>query len=131
MKDRTAWTRGTAGPQKIGSKRYKHLVEFSRPCATCKQPFSIFVTDKIAEGLADSNNFGLKNCELHRRGGAPVNAEELETLRSKDRVMADELAALYALNKELAEEVAALKERLAKYELQPAMLAFKEPFPWI
>lgn len=124
MRDRTGWTRGDAGPQRIGTKTYKNLVEFSRPCAACQKSFSIYVTPKIAEGLADSNNFGLKNCELHRRGGGAP--EELENLRSKDRVMADELAGLYGFIKELKQENAALKERLAQYELQPAM----EKFPW-
>lgn len=124
MKDRTGWTRGETGATRIGTKTYKRLVEFSRPCVTCQKLFSIFVTEKIAEGLADSNNFGLKNCEQHRRGGgAPI--AELETLRSKDRVMSDELAALH-------ETIRNLRERLAKYELQPAMerMSTGEKMPW-
>ena len=112
MRDRSEWIRGETGPQKIGTRSYKRLTEFSRPCATCKQPFSIFVTEKIAEGLADSNNFGLRNCEVHRRGAAPIDSEELESLRTKDRVMADELSGLYATIRDL-------KERLAKAEARP------------
>ena len=125
MRDRSEWIRGETGPQKIGTRSYKRLTEFSRPCATCKQPFSIFVTEKIAEGLADSNNFGLRNCEVHRRGAAPIDSEELESLRTKDRVMADELSGLYATIRDL-------KERLAKAEARPAPKAPTRDltFPW-
>ena len=125
MRDRSEWIRGETGPQKIGTRSYKRLTEFSRPCATCKQPFSIFVTEKIAEGLADSNNFGLRNCEIHRRGAAPIDSEELESLRTKDRVMADELSGLYATIRDL-------KERLAKAEARPAPKAPTRDltFPW-
>ena len=121
MRDRSEWIRGETGPQKIGTRSYKRLTEFSRPCATCKQPFSIFVTEKIAEGLADSNNFGLRNCEVHRRGAAPLDREELESLRTKDRVMADELSGLYATIRDL-------KERLAKAEARPVPKGLT--FPW-
>ena len=121
MRDRSEWIRGETGPQKIGTRSYKRLTEFSRPCATCKHPFSIFVTEKIAEGLADSNNFGLRNCEIHRRGAAPIDSEELESLRTKDRVMADELSGLYATIRDL-------KERLAKAEARPAPKGLT--FPW-
>ena len=125
MRDRSEWIRGETGPQKIGTRSYKRLTEFSRPCATCKQPFSIFVTEKIAEGLADSNNFGLRNCEVHRRGAAPIDSEELESLRTKDRVMADELSGLYATIRDL-------KERLAKAEARPAAKTRPKDltFPW-
>ena len=121
MRDRSEWIRGETGPQKIGTSSYKRLAEFSRPCATCKQPFSIFVTEKIADGLADSNNFGLRNCEIHRRGAAPIDSEELESLRTQDRVMADELSGLYATIRDL-------KERLAKAEARPAAKGLT--FPW-
>lgn len=120
MRDRSEWKRGDTGPVKVGKKKYPRLTEFSRPCATCKKPFSIYVTEKIAEGLADSNNFGLKNCEEHRRDGNPV---ELDNLRSKDKVMSDELSGLY-------ETIRELKERLAQYELRPAMEAAKGRMPW-
>lgn len=130
MRDRSDWKRGETGPVKLGTKSYKRLTEFSRPCATCKAPFSIYVTERIAEGLADSNNFGLKNCEAHRRGGAPLNSEEVEVLRSKDRVMSDELSGLYETIRELQTTNAGLQERLAEYELQPAMEAMKEKMPW-
>ena len=127
MKDRTGWTRGDTGPQRIGSKTYQRLVEFTRPCSACKQPFSIFVTERIAEGLAESNNIGLRNCELHRRGGVPANNAELSTLRHKDNTMRDEVAGLYAHNKELSahakkldDEVKAVKAKLAEYESRPS-----------
>ena len=121
MQDRTGWTRGATGPQRIGNKRYKTLVEFSRPCATCNQPFSIFVTERIAEGLADSNNFGLRNCEQHRRSGPGAVPEELEALRTKDKTMADELAGLHAAVRRLTQENADLKAQLA---------ARNGAFPW-
>lgn len=117
MRDRSEWRQGVTGPVQIGRKRYPRLAEFSRPCVACKQRFSIYVTEKIAEGLADSNNFGLKNCEEHRRGGNPA---ELDSLRSKDKVMSDELSGLY-------ETIRELRERLAKHELRTST---REKMPW-
>lgn len=116
MHDRTPWTRGPAGPKEIKGRIYKKLIEFSRPCASCGQPFSIFVTEKIAAGHADSNSFGLRNCERHRRNKTAQDAAEVETLRTYSTTVKDELAGLYAENK-------ALRERLALYELPQAMQA--------
>jgi hypothetical protein len=104
MRDRTGWTRGAAD---LGRK--KNLVEFSRPCATCGKPFSILVTKKIASGKADSNSFGLKNCEEHRRGTAPKRDLEAE------------IAILQKRDKELFAENMALKAKLA---------ALEKLFPW-
>ena len=127
MRDRTGWTRGDTGPVKIGVKSYKNLTQFTRKCAACSQPFSIYVTPKIAEGLADSNNFGLKNCETHRRGGVPATNDEIETLRSKDRVMADELSGLYATIRDLQAKL----DKATAAQPQPAVEAKeRNVFPW-
>lgn len=115
MRDRTGWTRGENGPRKIGRKTYGNLTPFTRPCAVCGEPFSIFVTPKIAIGNADTNNFGLRNCEKHRRSkeaGGPE--DDMAGLRMANEIMKQELAGLYA-------RLAELNERLAQYELQPAM----------
>jgi len=45
---------------------HRNLFEYSRPCATCGAPFSIFVTRRIAIGEASTHNFALVNCTLHR-----------------------------------------------------------------
>lgn len=132
MHDRTAWTRGPAGPKTIGKKTYKDLVEFSRPCATCSELFSIFVTAKIAGGHADSNSFGLKNCTKHRRNKTGAQGDEVDTLRMANQVMSDELSGLYVRDKEQFAEIQALKARLAGYELQGAMIAVavQNKMPW-
>jgi hypothetical protein len=126
MHDRTPWTRGRTGDFQLkntkGKERtYRGLTEFTRPCATCGEPFAIHVTAKIAAGEADSNSFGLKNCEQHRRNFVATEAVTNETLRMANDVMKQELAGLYERNQELFAEVQVLKARLAQYELQPAM----------
>lgn len=124
MKDRSEWTeRVDGGHVKIKNRTYPNLVEFSRPCVTCQKLFSIFVTKKIADGLADSNNFGLKNCEEHRRK-AVTSDMQTEQLRMVNNVMKDELAGLYA-------QVKGLNARLAQYELPAAMAAQAQmKMPW-
>lgn len=57
MRDRTAWEKGATGPQTINGHTYKNLTRFTRLCAVCGEPFSIFVTAKIAAGQADSNSY--------------------------------------------------------------------------
>ena len=118
--DRSEWTRGRSGELQIKNRTYKDLVEFTRPCASCGKPFSIFVTSKIAAGQADSNSFGLKNCPEHRRNTRTADTSETEALRMANSVMKAELDGLYA--------------RLAQYELQPAMKARAASdgltFPW-
>lgn len=47
-------------------RSYRNMARFERPCATCGENFPIFVTQKVADGGASSNNFGMKNCEKHR-----------------------------------------------------------------
>lgn len=113
MHDRTEWLRGPPGPKTIKGREYKNLTEFSRRCATCEAPFSIYVTDKIAAGHADSNSFGLKNCPEHRRTATRADNGEVEQLRMANSVMRQELEGLYARDKELFAENQELKARLA------------------
>lgn len=113
MHDRTGWTRGATGEVKLmikgREKTYKNLVEFKRPCASCGELFAIYVTPKIANEQADSNSFGLKNCEKHRRSSIRDVQPELEKLRMENNTMRAELKGVYA--------------RLAQYELAPAKKA--------
>lgn len=124
MRDRTAWEKGATGPQTINGHTYKNLTRFTRLCAVCGEPFSIFVTAKIAAGQADSNSFGLTTCEKHRRN--KTNTSEVDTLRTANATMKDELAGLY-------ERVRELEARLAKYELPAAMRAadVSAKPPWV
>jgi hypothetical protein len=91
--DRSAWERVTEGPRFfLQCRSYKHLIEFRRPCKTCGESFSIFVTQKIADERADSNSFGLVNCELHRRGRIPkpdVYAAERELRAEVEKLLAE------------------------------------------
>lgn len=131
MHDRTEWTKGATGPQVIKGKSYKSLTEFTRQCATCDQPFSIFVTAKIAAGHADSNSFGLKNCDLHRRNKPASDLGEIDTLRTANVTMREELQGLYERVKTQFEELQVIKARLATYELAPAMAAQAQiKMPW-
>lgn len=112
MRDRTIWEKGVTGPQTINGHTYKNLTRYTRRCVSCGEPFSIFVTAKIAAGHADSNSFGLTTCEKHRRN--KTSTSELDTLRTANATMKDELAGLY-------ERVRDLEARLAKYELPSAL----------
>jgi hypothetical protein len=122
MQSREGWERAEAGPKMINGREYKNLVEFRRQCGACAKLFSIFVTEKIASGKADSNSFGLRNCEEHRRSRTKTDGVELDALRTANVTMHEELTGLYALNKTQFEEIQALKARLALYELTPAMM---------
>lgn len=131
MHDRSEWIKGTAGEVTLtvrGKNRtYKNLTPFSRPCAACGEMFSIHVTEKIAAGHADSNSFGLKNCEKHRRSHGPtVDHAELEKLRMINVTMKGELDGLYARDAEHFAEIQSLKARLAQYELPAAMATLAE-----
>lgn len=119
---RDAWLRsdGVHEIEKNG-RHYKNLVRFVRPCASCGEPFAIFVSQAVANGNATNNNFGLKNCELHRQ--TMVDKNEVEKIRSANVTMAAELTAVYARNKTLFEEMQVIKARLAQYELTPALAA--------
>lgn len=137
MHDRNDWIRGQSGEIKIKNRTYKNLVEFTRPCVTCQQRFSIFVTKKIADGHADSNSFGLKNCEAHRRSRPALDGPDGEALRMANSVMRQELEGLYARDKELFAENQLLKAKLAQYELHGAVKeaattnsALPTTFPW-
>lgn len=71
--DRTGWAR--TGVTKPYGRGRKQQIEFSRYCAKCGVPFSIFVTERIASGEAGTNSFGLRTCTEHRRG--KNNSEKL------------------------------------------------------
>lgn len=124
MHDRTEWSRGRTGDFELltrtGKKKsYKNLTEFTRRCATCDKPFAIYVTSKIAAGQADSNSFGLKNCEEHRRSAIRTVSDE--SLLMANNTMKEELKGLYGRVNDLVAEIAVLKASLAKYELPAAM----------
>lgn len=117
---RDAWTREFgAHDRTVGNKTYRNLVLFTRPCATCGAKFGIYVTQAVAEGHKSNNNFGLKNCEVHRSGTA--DREELSALRFYKQTTAAELTELYARNKALFEELQVCKAKLAQFDL-PAMM---------
>jgi hypothetical protein len=122
MQNREGWTRAEDGPKVIKGKTYRNLVEFTRACSVCDAPFSIFVTSKIADAKADSNSFGLRNCESHRRSKTLADATELSKLRTANVTMAEELTGLYERNRLQFEEIQVLKARLAKYELPAALV---------
>lgn len=139
MHDRSAWTRTAAGPVRIKNKTYDNLIEFKRPCNACGKPFSIYVTEKIASGRADTNSFRLVNCEAHRRNKSA--GETSEAVNMANHTMKQELDGLYTRVKDQFEEIQTLKGKLAQYELQPAMAAIgcepiqnttngALPFPW-
>jgi hypothetical protein len=83
MRDREGWEKGNSGEQVVNGKTYKNLTQFTRKCATCGEPFSIYVTRKIASGHADSNSFGLKNCERHRRNKTVDDSNSMAELREE------------------------------------------------
>lgn len=132
MHDRSEWRRGEVGPVTIGKKTYKNLIEFTRPCQTCNEPFPIYVTSKIANGHADSNSFGLKNCPAHRRNRTATDEQEIETLRTANVTMREELTGLYEQMRTQFEELQVCKAKLAQYELGPALEAveqYRNKFP--
>jgi hypothetical protein len=123
MHDRSAWTRGAAGPVTLRGKKYSNLVQYTRPCKTCGAQFSIYVTKRIDAGHADSNSFGYANCEQHRRGRTAADAGETAQLRTASATMTEELEGLYARNRQIFEELQQVKAKLAQYELPEAMQA--------
>lgn len=130
MRDRSDWIKGATGSQTINGRPYPNLTAYTRPCATCNKPFSIYVTGKIASGRADSNSFGLRNCEEHRRNKSAADSAGTEALVTANNTMRDELTGLYARVKEMFEELQVAKARLATYELQGAMKAQAHKMPW-
>ncbi len=109
----------------LGRKQYRNMEEWSRPCAVCGEPFSIF-TRANGSGVVNSS-FGLRTCQSHRgeRPGAvgtPATGE-VEGLRTANATMREELDGLYSVVRDL-------RERLSKYELGPAMAAQAGKMPW-
>jgi len=121
---------------------YIHLYRVRRACAGCGAEISIDVTKRALEGKARNAGLLLRNCADCRqkrkaggtgsRGGmsrptvtTPAANAELESLRTVNATMKEELDGLYATVKEL-------RERLGKYELEPAMEAVKNNsrMPW-
>lgn len=123
----------------LGKKQYRNMEEWSRPCALCGNPFSIFVRTGAGEL---NSSFGLRTCKDHRGqkipGGSVTDGPEIEALRMSNAVMKQELDGAYAQAKTLFEENQVLKARLARYELQGAIQEHatnSEPasnltFPW-
>lgn len=121
MHDRSEWERCGEGPRHLKGRSYKNLVEFRRPCKTCGTPFSIFVTPRIAEGIADTNSFALRNCDLHRRGSGNL---ELDTVRSRIALMSDEMQGLYTTERQL-------RDKLTVQDVEIAKLKHKsQKMPW-
>lgn len=122
MHDRSGWEQMAAGPRYIKGRNYKALVEFRRPCKTCSESFSIFVTDRIAAGFADTNSFALRNCENHRRQAA--SGVETAALRTQQTVMEDELQGMYGIERELRDRIKAMEADIAGLKNKPQKL------PW-
>jgi len=126
MQNRDGWARTADGPKVVKGKTYKNLVEYTRLCSVCSESFSIFVTKKIALGHADSNSFGLRNCEKHRRSKLQATNSELSDLRTANVTMKAELDGLYERVKVQFEEIQVLRASLAKYELPAALVLGQE-----
>lgn len=129
------------------------LYTLKKPCGQCGAEMRIDVTRAALEGKAKNAGLHLKRCPkcraetkargtvsrpavegqelVHHEQPAPAvpmdvfDKAELETLRTANAVMKEELDALYVLNRDL-------RERLAKYELAPAMeaVANGQRMPW-
>lgn len=142
----------------IEGKQYKHMREWSRPCAICGGAIAAF--EKM--NTVDANSrFSNRTCKEHRgllpafekgfiawnkdagaivAGGKCKNSdgtgeivtadgEELERLRMMVASMKEELDPLYARNKELFAEIQVLKAKMATFLLQPAMEAQQNAKP--
>jgi hypothetical protein len=122
----------------LQGKQYRHMKEWSRPCAVCGAHFSIF--EKI--GTVDANGrFSNKTCDAHRGllpamnkglirwdisgnklvaglmlGADPSGLPEIEQLREANRMMKEELEGLYA--------------DLQEYTQKFGKLGVKKPGPW-
>lgn len=131
----TKWWRGN----------YVHLYTLRKPCAECGREMRIDVTKAALEGTAKNAGLHLKRCAICRdaakalrtnsrphvegqEGEVALDAaigDVLATLRTANATMKEELEGVYAQNKEL-------RERLARYELTPAMeaVASGQRMPW-
>jgi hypothetical protein len=141
----------------LGKKQYRNMEEWSRPCAACAKPFSIFVRMNTT-GI--NSNFGYRNCKDHRgqkvAGSiAPISNEDAEIMEEWRKVwkechplllphglvgvdtfaaavqrLSDQNVARFSELQPLKAENHDLRMRLAKYELQPALEAQAKIFPW-
>ena len=132
-------------------RTYRNMARFERPCATCGDNFPIFVTHKVADGGASSNNFQLKNCEKHRMKRVPFNGEASAAAPSDkpatgfprttvqngkyvtENAVADEIDQLRMANNVMKEELDGLytrnKELFAEIQVLKAQLAKYELGP--
>lgn len=79
---------------KLGRKTYKNMARVSRPCATCQQPFEIWVTQKCVEGRAANDSLRLRNCEAHR--GAKGDQERVKKLEAEIESLKEQIAEMDA-----------------------------------
>lgn len=130
----TKWWRG----------KYVHLYTLRKPCAQCSREMRIDVSKAALEGTAKNAGLHLKRCKICRDAAKALRTnsrphvegeEQLtkpidpqtadEILRTANATMKEEIEGLYAQNKEL-------RERLARYEMAPAMeaVASGQRMPW-
>lgn len=132
------WT-GGAAKTKWWRGKHVHLYTLKKPCAECHREMTIDVTRGAIEGTAKNAGLHLARCPECRAKSVGTNSRpavagdmpwikpeptpEVEQLRSAVLTMTEELNGLYALNREL-------RDRLAKYELAPALAAIAGGHPW-
>lgn len=140
------WTGGQA-LSKWWRGQIIRLYTLRKPCAQCGGEMRIDVTKAALEGTAKNAGIHLKRCATcraktkalntssrphvegeitkHALEQIPVDVLEVDQLRTANATMKEELKGLYAQN-------SALRERLAKYELAPAMeaVASGQRMPW-
>lgn len=125
---------GGAPITKFWRGNYVHLYRVTRPCKSCGAAITIDVSRKALEGSATNTGLLLRNCpkcrEVHKAGGigsrgghSRPTAGETPDLVTKVAEQDMEIRSLYERNRELT-------ERLAKYELGPAIQAAQEKLPW-
>ncbi len=143
--NREGWTRVAQHDSvQLGGKQYRHMEEWSRPCAICETKFSVYEKS----GQVDANSrFSNRTCEAHRgllpafEKGFIAWDKDAGTMTAgyacSGAVANDDLATVtkerdeaWEMNVELMTELGKLKARLAKYELQPAMQSISEKMPW-
>ncbi len=150
--NRDGWTEGAQHDSlQLAGKQYRHMQEWTRPCAICKNAFSVF--EKI--GHADANSrFSNRTCEAHRGllpafekgfiawseearsvvagascGGStladPIGVAEIK--KERDEAWEANIDYMKRLTAAIAElqivkaENVTLRNKFAPYELQPAM----------
>ena len=143
------WSGGEA-VTKYWNGNFVHLYRVRRPCKTCQAEIRIDVTKAALQGFKKNAGLLLRNCPTCRearkggigsRGGtsrpvAPnavqhtpatvVDVVTDETLRTINRTLEQEIDGLNMLLREA-------NARLAKYELQPALVAAHQTesrMPW-